>query len=168
VIRGDWKSTKHGGRSITDGVAEALPGGRAGEGKIEMAVETLIIEDSTAARNILKQRLTDIGCEIVGEAADPVQGLSLFRSLAPKLVTLDLLMPVVNQMDAKLLFSIIRSESPGTAIIIISSQAKATEQAEFLRQGAMAYFQKPFIDTNALGVKLRQVFPDLPLQPMRR
>ena len=133
-----------------------------------MAVETLIIEDSEAARNILKQRLADIGCQIVGEAADPVEGLSLFRSLTPKLVTLDLLMPTVGQMDAKMLFATIRAESPGTAIIIISSRAKATEQAEFLRQGAMAYFQKPFIDTNALGVKLRQVFPDLPLQSMRR
>ena|SRR2546425_6994246 len=144
-----------------------LSGDRRLKGESEMAVQTLIIEDSVAARSILKQRLTEIGCQIVGEAADPVEGLALFRSLAPKLVTLDLLMPVANQMDAKVLFSIIRSESPGAAIIIISSQAKATEQAEFLRQGAIAYFQKPFIDTNALGEKVRQLFPELPLKPIR-
>jgi DNA-binding NarL/FixJ family response regulator len=124
-----------------------------------MAVETLIIEDSAVARSILKLRLTEIGCQVVGEAADPVEGLILFRSLAPRLVTLDLLMPVANQMEPKALFSTIRSESPGTAIIIISSQAKATEETEFLRQGAIAYFQKPFIDMNALGQKLRQLFP---------
>jgi CheY-like chemotaxis protein len=129
-----------------------------------MAVETLIVEDTAVARNILKLRLTEVGCQVVGEAADPMEGLALFRSLAPKLVTLDLLMPVANQMEPKALFSTIRSESPGTAIIIISSQAKATEEAEFLRQGAIAYFQKPFIDMNALGQKLRQLFPDLALK----
>jgi len=126
-----------------------------------VAVTTLIVEDSLAARNVLKQRLTEVGCAVIGEADHAAQGPALFRSLLPKLVTLDLLMPTVDGMDAKSLFRIIRAEAPDVAVILISSQAKKNEEAKFLGEGAMAYFQKPFIDARALAEKLRQIFPEL-------
>jgi two-component system LytT family response regulator len=126
-----------------------------------MRVPTLVVEDTPAARNILKLRLIQLGCDVIGEAGHPAEALSLFRTLRPKLVTLDLVMPATDGMDARALFRCIREEAPDAAIIVISSRAKATEEADFLRDGAIAYFQKPFIDSKALGEKLRQIFPGL-------
>ncbi|MGH7813202.1 MAG: response regulator [Candidatus Binataceae bacterium] len=126
-----------------------------------MPVDVLIIDDSVPLRTLLKRRLETIGCRVVGEAGDAFQGYTLYNSLHPHLITLDLMMPLIEQMDAKLLFRAIRKESPGTAIIVISAQPKTQEKADYLREGAIAYVQKPFIDFESLADQLRQIFPEL-------
>ena len=126
-----------------------------------MSVDVLIIDDSLPLRALLKRRLETIGCRVVAEAGDAFEGLKLFNSTHPKLVTLDLMMPLIEQMDAKSFFRTIRKESPDTAIVVISAQPKVQEKADFLREGAIAYVQKPFIDFESLADKLRHVFPEL-------
>ena len=126
-----------------------------------MAVRTLIIEDSIPARNALRHRLEKVGCEIVAEAGDAIEGLKLFRMFIPDLVTLDLMMPRAENLNAKSLFRLIRSEAPQVAVIVISSQPRATERSDFFREGAIAYFEKPFINPTDLASKLEQVFPEL-------
>jgi two-component system, chemotaxis family, chemotaxis protein CheY len=62
-----------------------------------VAIQTLIVEDSPTGRSVLRRRLEEIGCEIVGEAGNASAALELFRTLHPQLVTLDLLMPQVGE-----------------------------------------------------------------------
>lgn len=126
-----------------------------------MPVRTLLVEDSAAARALLKQRLETIGCEIVGVAEDSEGALKLARELRPQLVTLDLIMPETGSLHAKELFRTIRREMPEVAVVVISAQSKAMQQADFLREGAVEFFQKPFIDFDALGEKLARIFPDI-------
>ncbi|HUO05972.1 MAG TPA: response regulator [Candidatus Binataceae bacterium] len=126
-----------------------------------MAVDVLIVDDSVPLRTLLKRRLETVGCTVVAEAGDAFEGLKLFRSAKPQLVTLDLMMPLVAQVDAKSMFRSIRKESPETAIIVISAQPKVQEKADYLREGALDYVQKPFIDFEALYEKLRHCFPEL-------
>lgn len=60
-------------------------------------IRTLIVDDERPARRALRQLLeqeTDI--EIVGEAADGERALELIRSLQPKLVYLDIQMPLLT------------------------------------------------------------------------
>jgi two-component system chemotaxis response regulator CheY len=131
-----------------------------------VAARTLIVEDSGAARKVIRRRLEQIGCEVVAEATNASEGLSLFRSLRPQLVTLDLLLPQVDGVDAKTLFVSIRKEAPDVAVIVISAQPKATgERADYLGQGAIAYFEKPFINLESLTEKLVQLFPELKERP---
>jgi|HubBroStandDraft_6_1064221.scaffolds.fasta_scaffold981858_1 DNA-binding NarL/FixJ family response regulator len=122
-----------------------------------MAVRTLIIDDSAVARKALKIRFENKGFEVVGEAANATEGLNLFRSLAPRLVTMDLLMPKVGDVDARSLFQSIRKEDPEVAIIVISAQPKGTERADYIRGGAIAYFEKP-LNFEAMFAKLNQIF----------
>lgn len=68
-----------------------------------MAVRTLIVDDSPVARRVLKIRLQQMGFEVLGEAVDAYQGLAMVRVLRPRLMTLDLLMPVVGGIDSKVL-----------------------------------------------------------------
>ena len=123
-----------------------------------MPVRTLIVDDSPVVRKTLRVRLEKAGFEVIGEALNASEGLELFRALQPQLVTLDLIMPRGGEIDSKTLFSLIREEHPEVAIIVISAQIKRIEQAEYMRRGAMAYFEKP-PNFKALMTKLDQIFP---------
>jgi len=122
-----------------------------------MQVRTLIVEDSPVARKALRLRFERAGFEVVGEAGTASEGLELFRALHPQLVTLDLLMPKVGEIDAKVLFGSIRKEDPEVAVVVISAHPKGIERAEYMRKGALEYFEKP-LDFGALFRKLDQIF----------
>ena len=126
-----------------------------------VAVRTLIVEDSIPVRDLLKLRLTEIGCAVVGEAADASEGLKLIRKLRPQLVSLDLVLPLVDGIDALNLFHTIRNESPQIKFIVISAASRATERANFIREGALEYFEKPFFNFQTLVNKLAQFFPEI-------
>jgi len=126
-----------------------------------VSVKTLLVEDSVSAREILKQRLEAIGCEIVGMAANSATALELVRELRPQLVTLDLIMPETGSLHAKELFRLIRKEMPEVAVIVISAQSNATQRADFIREGAIEFVQKPFVKFDRLAAKLAQIFPDI-------
>lgn len=126
-----------------------------------MAVKTLIIEDSVAARTVLRKRFEEIGCAVVGIAGNSTEGLGMFRSLRPQLVSLDLLMPDTSDLNSKELFRIIRKESPGVAVVIISAQSKAAERSAYMREGAIEYLEKPFFNFDGLAEKLARIFNDI-------
>jgi two-component system, chemotaxis family, chemotaxis protein CheY len=123
-----------------------------------MAVQALIVEDSRIGRSVLKLHLEKAGFEVVAEAGNASEGRELFQRLHPQLVTLDLLMPQVGEMDAKSLFHLIRKEAPGVAVVVISAHPLGTERAQYLRNGALAYFEKP-LNFRSLIAKLEQLFP---------
>jgi CheY-like chemotaxis protein len=123
-----------------------------------VAVRALVVDDSPVARRVLRHRLEKAGFDVVGEAGSAHEALQLFRTLHPLLVTLDLLMPVMEGIDARALFRTIRGEDPNVAVVVISAHPKGTERAEFIRKGALAYFQKPF-NIEDLLTKLDRIFP---------
>ena len=124
-------------------------------------VKTLIVEDSMPTRRMLRARLETLGCWIAGEAENPAQGLKLFRELAPTIVTLDLVMPQVDEMDTEGLFKIIRAERPQASVIVISSSSKAVSSIPYLEKGAVAYLEKPFVNFDQLREKLDSLYPEL-------
>jgi CheY-like chemotaxis protein len=126
-----------------------------------LAVRTLIVEDSEPVRGILRRRLSEIGCEVVGEAGDAAEGLELFRKLSPQLITLDLVMPFGRGVDAKMLMRAIRAEAPQVAILVISAQPRSAHRSDYIREGAIEYLEKPFIDAQVLIDKLERLFPEL-------
>jgi two-component system chemotaxis response regulator CheY len=124
-------------------------------------IKTLIVEDSMPTRRMLRARLETLGCTIVAEAENATQGLKLFRDLAPQIVTLDLVMPQLDDLNTEGLFKIIRAESPGTSVIVISSSSKAVTAINYLSQGAIAYLEKPFVNFDQLREKLDSLFPQM-------
>jgi len=110
---------------------------------------------------MLRARLETLGCTIVGEAENPTQGLKLFRELDPQIITLDLIMPQVDDLDTEKLFKIIRDEKPETSVIVISSSSKAMTAAAYISQGAVAYLEKPFVNFDQLRDKLDYLYPQM-------
>jgi two-component system chemotaxis response regulator CheY len=131
-----------------------------------VAVEALIIDDSPAARRIIRHHLEQIGCKIVGEAENPALGVKLFRECRPKIVTLDLIMPAVEGIDAIAAFRIMRKENPSAAILVISAVPFEKTRRSMTDEGATAYIIKPFnkFSFEQARSRLLHAFPELEMR----
>ena len=87
-----------------------------------MAVRALVVDDQPVIRDILRLRLERLGC-VVAEAEHARQGLEVFNSFMPQVVTLDIIMPVVAEYTALDLLRDIRKAAFSTDVVIISSKA---------------------------------------------
>jgi len=126
-------------------------------------VEALLIDDSPVARRVIRHHLEQIGCRITGEAENAALGLKLFRELRPQLVTLDLIMPAVDGVDAAQAFRSMRRESPRTQIIVVSAVPFEKTRRSMVDEGALAYIVKPFtrFSFDQARVRLQRAFPEL-------
>ena len=104
-----------------------------------MATTVLIVEDEKNISDLLTLYLKKEGYT-VHTAADGGEGLSLFRTLKPDLVLLDLMMPV---MDGWAVCKAIRAESQ-TPIIMLTAKSETDDKVAGLKSGADDYITKPF------------------------
>jgi two-component system chemotaxis response regulator CheY len=128
-----------------------------------MSVRVLIVDDSPFARKIIRHHLQKCGCQIVGEAENAAQALTLFRDLKPDLVTLDVMMPERDGVDSLRAFRLMRNECPDAKIIVVSAVPFEKTRSTFLEEGALAYIVKPFNQFSLDPVlrKLIRIFPAL-------
>jgi len=109
-----------------------------------MAIRVLITDDHGVVRQGLRMFLSlDPDIEVVGEAENGEEALSMVRELHPNVVLMDLLMPVMNGMEAT---KAIRSEMPDVEVIALTSVLEDTSVTGAMRAGAMGYLLK---DTQA-------------------
>jgi two-component system chemotaxis response regulator CheY len=130
-----------------------------------MSVRVLIVDDSQAAREIIAHFLRAAGCVIAAGAANTADALRLFRKLKPEVVTLDLIMPRVFNIDSMGLLRTMKRESPEIAVIVISAVPFEKTREDFLRHGVLSYIVKPLTDQSfePARLKLRQLHPELAL-----
>ncbi len=128
-----------------------------------MAVTALIVDDSAFSREVIAYHLRETRCTIVGEANNAAEGLKLFRTLNPDIVTVDLLMPVSENVDAATLVKTIKQERPRVAILVVSSVPFEKTMQDFLDQGVLAYIVKPFTEYSFRNTQLNlsREFPEL-------
>ncbi len=128
-----------------------------------MAVNVLIVDDSAFSREVIAHHLRETRCTIVGEANNAAEGLKLFRKLNPDIVTVDLLMPISENVDAATLVKTMNQERPQVAIIVVSTVPFEKTMRDFLNQGALAYIVKPFTEYSFrhTQLKLSREFPEL-------
>lgn len=128
-----------------------------------MAAEALIIDDSPVARRIIRHHLEQLGCKVVGEAENAALGLKLFRERNPKIVTLDLIMPGVEGIDAITAFRIMRKENPSASIVVVSAVPFEKTRRSMVEEGALAYIIKPFnkFSFEQARMRLLRAFPEL-------
>ena len=107
----------------------------------------LIIDDDRVMRDTLTRRLNNSGHES-SAAEDAAKGLAAFRSGKPEVVLLDVNLP---DTDGISVLGAIKTESPGTAVIIISGQTDVKTSVQALQNGAFDYLVKPF-EREELGI----------------
>lgn len=109
-----------------------------------MSIRILLADDHSVVRQGLRMFLSlDPELEIVGEAADGAEALSLARTLKPDVVLMDLLMPTMDGIAA---ITAIRRELPETEVIALTSVLEDASVVGAVRAGAIGYLLK---DTEA-------------------
>jgi DNA-binding NarL/FixJ family response regulator len=104
-----------------------------------MPLRILLADDHCIVRQGLRALLERSGFEVVGEAADGQQAITLTESLNPDVVVLDLTMPVLNGLDAG---RQILQRKPAPALMLLTMHTEAHHVAAALRAGFRAYLLK--------------------------
>jgi two-component system, NarL family, response regulator LiaR len=113
-----------------------------------MAIRILITDDHGVVRQGLRMFLSlDPEMEVVGEAANGQEALALARDLKPDVVLMDLLMPVMDGIEAT---RAIRSELPEVEVIALTSVLDDGSVTGAVRAGALGYLLKD-TDSEELG-----------------
>ncbi len=109
-----------------------------------MPIRVLIVDDHSVVRQGLRLFLrTDPELEVVGEAPDGAQALIRAAELRPDIILMDLLMPVMDGIEA---IGRLRQELPETEIIALTSVLEDRSVVRAVRAGAIGYLLK---DTEA-------------------
>ncbi|GAA4914758.1 response regulator transcription factor [Nesterenkonia rhizosphaerae] len=126
-------------------------------------IRLLLVDDQPLIRAGLKALVeNDPGIEVVGEAENGRNAVSLTRDLKPDLVLMDIRMPVMDGVTATQKVAELDDAPP---VLILTTFDDDTEVFSALRAGAKGYLLK---DTP--GVELRQAIQDVaagkyPLSP---
>ncbi|OWU65542.1 MAG: two-component system response regulator [Armatimonadetes bacterium Cent15-Ar3] len=114
-----------------------------------MAKRILITDDALFMRVTLKRILSDAGFEVVGEAANGVESVSLYNDLKPDLVTMDITMPEMDGIEA---LKAIRVCDPNATVVMCSAMGQQNLMVEALQAGAKEFIVKPFQADKVLEV----------------
>ncbi len=84
----------------------------------ERALRVLVVDDNPAMRRVLRGLLEDVGLEVVGEAADGLEGVAHAELLRPDVVLMDWRMPGLDGLAAT---AEIRSRLPEVQVVMFSA-----------------------------------------------
>jgi two-component system chemotaxis response regulator CheY len=101
----------------------------------------LIVDDIPYVRKTLKQILSARGFKVVGEAENGEIAVQLYQELQPEIITMDLVMPLVNGVEAT---RRILAINPDARIVILSAMMQENLVADAIMAGAKDYIIKPF------------------------
>ena len=123
----------------------------------------LIVDDEKYVRMGIKSE-TDwslIGCEVVGEAANGIEGLEAAETLRPDLVISDIRMP---KMDGIEMAEKIIEKNPKTKVIFLTAYNEFEYARQAIRIGVSDYLLKPFQDGELEGSiqRLLHLHPNAP------
>ncbi|NLO92323.1 MAG: response regulator [Elusimicrobia bacterium] len=105
----------------------------------------LIVDDALFMRKVLSDILKREGMEIVGEAENGQAAIDKFKELKPDLVTLDVVMPKVGEIDGGIsaLKEIMKTD-PNAKVVMVSAMGQHALVVEAIQAGAKDFIVKPF------------------------
>ena len=101
----------------------------------------LVTDDAAFMRMQLKDILTKLGHEVVGEAENGEVSVQKYEELRPDLVTMDITMPEMNGIEA---VKSIKKKHPNATIIMCSAMGQQSMVMEAIQAGAKDFLVKPF------------------------
>jgi len=103
-------------------------------------IRILVADDHLVYRIGIRNLLgSEPGFDVVGEAADGVQAVELFRTLRPDVLLLDLRMPHKNGIEV---VRDIRREHESARVLVVTSYQTEEEVFQVLQAGALGYVLK--------------------------
>jgi DNA-binding NtrC family response regulator len=102
-------------------------------------IPLLAIDDDSATLDLIQSALAEADLDI-HIALDPEAGLEAFRNVRPRIVLVDLMMPILTGMD---LLERMLSKDPGVEVIIMTGHYSTDSAVESIQKGARDYMAKP-------------------------
>ena len=125
------------------------------------AARILITDDHALVREGLRTMLSgEEGLQVVGEAHDGQQALSMCRELHPDLVLMDVRMPKMDGLEAT---RRIKAEMPKTSVVMVTMHESPDYLLEAVRAGAAGYVLKDASGERLLGAVRRTLEGESPL-----
>ncbi len=116
-------------------------------------MKVLLVDDNPMTRDMMKDLLTEMGHEVVGEAGDGEEAIKVFKATLPELVLLDMIMPVKTGLEA---LPELKAINPAAKIVMVTAVQQDTINQELMDKGATAILHKPFM-YDELAAMLKQV-----------
>ncbi|MFM8802639.1 MAG: response regulator [Planctomycetia bacterium] len=101
----------------------------------------LVVDDAMIMRAIIKDIAVQAGWEVAGEAANGAEGVARYRELKPDLVTLDIVMPEMDGVEA---LRTLRAEHPEARVVMVTAIDQRAKLSECIQLGAVDFVVKPF------------------------
>ena len=103
-------------------------------------LRVVVVDDSVLIREYLKRALNRIrGCNLVGMATDGDEGLTMIRMLHPKVVLLDVSMPVKSGLEV---LRELRQENSRVIVIMFTADNTPGLKEKCLQDGANYFVSK--------------------------
>lgn len=101
----------------------------------------LVVDDALFMRKMICGVATEAGWQVISEASDGAQAVSLYQQYRPDLVTMDLVMPVMGGLEA---LRQIREFDPQAKVVIVTALDQKQALMDSIREGAIDFIVKPF------------------------
>jgi len=121
-------------------------------------LRVLIVDDAIFMRKMISDILVENGMEVVGEADTGVKAVEKFMELRPDLVTMDIIMPEMNGIDA--VRKIVEFDRQAKVVMCSALGQQALVQ-EAITAGARDFLIKPFNAARVVEV-IAKVFNQVP------
>lgn len=106
-----------------------------------MKARTLVADDASFMREMIKEIVEPEGFEVIAEAGDGMDAVEMFKEHSPDIVTMDIVMPKKSGIEA--VKNIIELD-PGAKIVMCSALGQEALVMEALKAGAKDFIVKPF------------------------
>ena len=118
-------------------------------------IRVLLVDDQPAVRQGLRIRLVlESDVEVVGEAGDGAEAISLAQSLRPDVILMDVRMPGVDGISTA---RTLRAVAPEGAVVILSFYDDARTRARAEEAGVAAFVAKHKVEETLLAAIRRAV-----------
>lgn len=103
------------------------------------ALRVLVVDDEPMVRRMLAEVLDDAGIDVIGQAADGVEGVALARSSQPDAILLDIRMPNLDGLAAG---RQVRATDPNVRLVFFSAYDDPTLKQEAHAIGVSIFLVK--------------------------
>ena len=110
--------------------------------RVLVLAKVLIGDDAAFMRMMLRDIITDLGYEVVGEARNGLEAVELYKKLQPDVVTLDITMP---EKDGLTTLKEIMAINPEARCIMCSAMGQQSMVMQAVKSGAKDFSIKPFM-----------------------
>jgi two-component system chemotaxis response regulator CheY len=105
-------------------------------------MKVLLVDDNVLTREMIKDLLTEMGHEVVGEAGDGDEAVKMFAEKKPELVLMDLIMPGKSGLDA---LKEIKATDAAAKVVMVTAVQQDPISQQLMESGATGILHKPFM-----------------------